>query len=503
MKRYVMGVDHGGTNVKAVLFDMDGRAVASAKRSIPMQTPRPGFTERDMEELWRMNCEVIRETVETSGADPADIAGVSFSGHGKGLYLWGKDDRPVRPGIVSTDSRAYEVVERWYRDGVAQRVYPRICQSLLASQPAALLRWLDENEPGTLEKIRYVFDVKDYIRYRMTGEARSEITDVSGSGLLNLPEARFDVELLKEYGLESIADKLPPLIGSMEACGQVTESCARETGLVPGTVVTGGLFDIDACAIGMDICDNSRIAVIAGTWAINEYITRTPVTDGSVKMNSLYCLPGYYLAEECSPTSASNYDWMLKTFMEEAAAAKGEDLYAWGNAMAGSAGPDSESIIFLPYLYGGTDDPRTKSAFVGLEAWHNRAQVLRAVCEGVVFGHKRQVERLQKSRPVPAEAVRLAGGVVHSDLWVQMFADILGLPVETIDVDELGALGAAMTAAVACGAYPSLEEAARAMVKVNRVCLPNPALRDVYAAKYEKYLRVERTLSQLHRELEG
>ena len=500
MNKYVMGVDHGGTSTKAVLFDLKGKQIASAKRNIPLDTPKPGFTERDMEIVWQMHCEVIKETIETAGIDAADIVGVSFSGHGKGLYLWGKDGRPARPGIVSTDSRAHAIVENWYADGTAEKVYPLTNQSILACQPVALLRWLMDNEPEVIENTQYIFGVKDYVRYRMTGEARGEITDLSGSGLVNLKKAAYDPEVLAIFGLEKIADKLPPLVYSSEFCGAVTEECAALTGLKVGTRVAAGLFDIDACAIGMNVCDDSRIAVIAGTWAINEYIAKEPVLDGSVKMNSLYCLPGYYLAEECSPTSASNYDWFLNNFMEEAAGEK--NLYAWANAQVDSVAADEQEIMFLPYLFGGCDDARTKASFVGMEAWHNRAHMLRAVCEGIVYGHRMQVERLQKSRKEPVKAVRLAGGVVRASGWVQMFADILGLAVETIDVDELGTLGAAMTAAVAAGEFESLQAAAEAMVRIDKVYEPNTALAPIYDRKFKKYLRVEEQVRKLFAAME-
>lgn len=500
MTKYVMGVDHGGTSTKAVLFDLQGHAIASAHQATPLLTPAPGHTERDMETLWEMNCRVIRSAIEESGVDPGDIIGVSFSGHGKGLYLWGKDQRPVRPGIVSTDSRAHAVVERWKADGPARRAYERTFQSVLASQPVALLRWLMENEPQALEQTQYIFGVKDYIRYRMTGVARGEITDLSGSNLVNLQTADYDGELLKLFGLECVRDKLPPLIYSSELCGSVTQECAALTGLRAGTPVAAGLFDIDACAIGMNIVDDSRIAVIAGTWAINEYIARQPVAGESVKMNSLYCLPGYYLAEECSPTSASNYDWFLNLLCPEMG---GKARYDWANAQVQAVGPDGQQMMFMPYLFGGCDDARTKAVMLGMEAWHSRAHLLRAVCEGIVYSHRRQVERLQRSRALPAQAVRLAGGVVRSPHWVQMFADIFKLPVETIDADELGALGAAMTAAVAAGAYEDLGQAAAAMVRQGKVYLPDPQNAAIYDRKFQQYLRMERTVCDLFTEGEG
>ena len=486
--QYLLGLDNGGTSSKAVLFDRAGREIASAKRYTPMETPMVGHTERDMELLWQVNCEVIRETLLKSGVEARDVAGVSFSGHGKGLYLWGKDEKPAYPGIVSTDSRAWKIVDKWHRDGTAEKVFPLTCQTVLASQPVALLKWFLENQPEVLEKTKWVFGVKDYVRYRMTDEPFAEITDISGSSLVNLNTASFDDEILKLFGLESIKGKLPPLTYSSQFCGKVTKECAAVTGLMEGTPVAAGLFDIDACAIGMNVVDDGYLVVIAGTWSINEYVSSTPIMDRSVKMNSLYCLKDMYLVEECSPTSASNQEWFVKNFLKEAAGER--PLYKVGDEMVESVKPDEANIVFLPYLFGGSDDARAGAAFVNLSASHTRAQMLRAVYEGIVFGHKLHIDRLMSSRVNPPKGVRLAGGVTNAPLWVQMFADILEMDVETIEVKELGALGAAMTAAVAAGLYADLTEAARAMVKVKNVYHPNPALWAVYRRKYKDFRTV-------------
>ncbi|MEG0935014.1 MAG: FGGY-family carbohydrate kinase [Clostridia bacterium] len=495
MNRYVLGIDNGGTSTKAVLFDISGREIAQAKASTPMLTPQPGFTERDMEVLWQCNCDVIRRTIAQARVDPSEIVGVSFSGHGKGLYLWGKDEKPARPGIVSTDSRAYRYVEEWYQDGTAEKLFALTCQSILASQPVSLIRWLMDNEPEVIENTRYIFGVKDYIRYRMTGEAYGEITDLSGSNLVNLRSAQYDPQILSLLHLEGIRDKLPPLVYSSAFCGQVTRQCAEATGLAAGTPVAAGLFDIDACAIAMNVVDAQYLACIAGTWSINEYVSPVPVMDHSVKMNSLYCLSGQYLVEECSPTSAANHEWFVNNFLREAAEKAGKSVYQLANELVTDIRPSDQSIIFLPYLYGGADDARATAAFVGLDASHTRSDMLRAVYECIIFGHKQHIDRLLASRVQPPKAIRLAGGVVNSPMWVQMFADILNLPVETIDVKELGALGCAMTAAVAAGDYPDLCAAARAMVKVERTFLPDCANQAVYARKYDTYLAVRQALS--------
>lgn len=497
-ERYLLGLDNGGTGMKVVLFDMEGRAVASAGKNLPLDTPQPGWTERDMQTLWEANCALIADVIRTSGVDAADIAGVSLSGHGKGLYLWGRDERPVRAGIVSTDTRAAAIADGFRESGVAAEAFARSCQSVLASQPVALLRWLDCNEPDALGRTQWVFGVKDYLRYRMTGEAYGEITDMSGSGLVNLRTAAYDPALFALYGLSGWLDRMPPLRYSTEPSGRVTAACAAQTGLAEGTLVAAGLFDIDACAIAMDVTDDSRVAVIAGTWAINEFVAPEPVVDGSVRMNSLFCIPGRFLVEESAPTSASNHAWYGRNFLREA-----DDPYEAANAEAAQVGTaDDSGIVFLPYLHGGDENEFARATLLGMKAGHTRAQITRAVYEGVTFCHRRQVEKLLPHLPGPP-VIRMAGGAVRSPMWVQMFADVLGLPVETIATEELGALGAAMAAGVAAGVFDGLPDTVARMVRVQGLFAPNPEAKAVYDRKYKRWARVADALDPLWKDYDA
>jgi L-xylulokinase len=499
MPSYFMGIDNGGTLTKACIFDQDGREIGGASRGVPLSMPRPGFTERDMETLWRANCEAIREAISSSGIEPEDLRGLACTGHGKGLYLWGRDGKPARPGIVSTDSRAASITEAWNRDGTAKKAFELTCQSVLACQPVSLLRWIKDNEPGVLEASRWIFEVKDYIRFRLTGEAYAEVSDYSGSSLMNLRERRFDDRLLELFGIEGLGGLLPPIRGSTEACGSVSEEAARATGLPAGLPVAGGMFDIDACAVAMDVLDEENICVIAGTWSINEYVSRKPVVDGSVLMNSLFCAPGYFLVEECSPTSAGNNEWFTKLFLREElreAEARGMGVYELAGELAASVPADGQDIVFLPYVFGSQYDPRAKACFVGMDATATRAQLIRAVYEGVALGHRVHVVKLLASRAAP-RAARLAGGAAKSPLWAQMFADVLELPVETVDANELGALGCAMAAAVASGFYRDLEEAASRMMRVGRRFEPSAAASAIYRRKYERQKTVSAALAGL------
>jgi L-xylulokinase len=493
---YFLGIDNGGTLTKAVLFDSHGTEVAGASRKVPVIAPQPGFTERDMETLWHANCEVIREAVAGSGVRPEEIRGVACTGHGKGLYLWGRDGTPAYHGIVSTDTRAWEYPQRWERDGTAERVFEKTFQKILACQPVALLRWLKDKRPGILERVRWIFEVKDYIRFRLTGEAFAEVTDYSGSSLMNIRDVCFDEALLNDFGIGELFDRLPPLRYATDRCGTVSSAVAEETGLCKGTPVAGGMFDIDACAVAMDVTDEDNLCVIAGTWGINEYISRKPVLNKSIMMNSLFCIPGYYLVEESSPTSAGNNEWFTELFLEgekRLARERGISVYELSEELAGSVGAEAQQIVFLPYIYGSNYNPQAKACFVGLEATTTRPEMIRAVLEGIVFCHMVHVEKLLMNRKRTA-AVRLAGGAAKSRTWAQIFADVFQLPVEIVDVKEIGALGCAMTAAVASGVYEDLKDAARHMVKITHRLEPDAGMSAVYARKYQRYRKVSDAL---------
>lgn len=493
MAQYVIGLDNGGTSTKAAIFDLNGKQLASAGKSTKLITPKSGYTERDMEELWLANCDCIKRAIEKAGIDASDVIGLAVCGHGKGLYPWGKDGKPAYNGIVSTDSRAWQYPIKWNESGVHAELHPQICQQFMACQQVCLLAWLKDNDRAVYDNIEWVFSVKDYIRFRLTGEAYSEATDISGSGLMDVKNARFDKEILEKLGIGEVYEKLAPIKYSSDLCGTITEEASALTGLPVGTPVAGGMFDIDACAVAVDLTNPERMCTIAGTWSINEYISEKPIMDGSVAMNSLFAMPGYYLVEECSATSSGNLEWYLENCMENMEVPEGKNKYEMINEMVDSVPADQCDVYFLPFLYGSNAHPLGKAAFVGLTTFHDKASMLRAIYEGVGYSHKTHIDRLLSSRK-PPKAIRMAGGAVNSKVWVQMFADILGFPIETVEAKELGALGCGMAAAIAAGIYKDYKEAAEHMVHVTGVVEPNPEMTAIYQKKYEKYRAVSAAL---------
>lgn len=494
--KYLLGIDNGGTMSKAAVFDLAGRELAVAGRPVRVSEPHPGWSERDMDALWRDTAAAIREAVAKAGVNPAEIAAVACTGHGNGLYLVDAAGVPVRPAINSTDQRAQAIVAQWRADGVDVRALPRTTQCVWPAQPNALLAWLRAHEPAALDRAAAVLMCKDFIRFRLTGEIAAELTDMSGTSLMNVVTGQYDDEVLRLFGIEDCQHLLPRLVKTADLCGRVTAAAAAETGLQAGTPVAGGMFDIDACGLASGMVDEKPMSLVAGTWGNNQYIARAPLVDRELFMTSCYSIPGWYLMLEGSPTSAANLDWFVREWFgaeHEAAARAGRSIHeqcldeALG-VPAGDAVP-----VFLPFLYGSNATPGAKAGLVGLEGRHTRAHVMRAVCEGIVFAHQTHLERLLKFRPRP-EVIRFTGGAARSEGWVQMFADSFQIPIEIPAGSELGALGAAIAAAVAAGLYTGYAEAVRAMTRIARRQEPDPARKGIYGERYARYHRVIRAL---------
>lgn len=488
--RYYLGLDNGGTTTKAALFTKDGTQVAMESIATTAITPFPDFVERDMDQMWEDNCNVVQNLLSKNKIAPEEIAGIGLCGHGKGLYLWGKDNRPARKGILSSDNRAWQYSSKWKEDGTEEKAFALSCQHIMACQPICLLAWLQEHESEVAQNVRWVFECKDYVRFRLTGEAKAEITDYSGTGLMNLHKSSFDKDLLELFGIEQFWEALPPLCLSTDIAGFVTKEAAEACGLKEGTPVIGGMFDINACALALNVTDAENICMIAGTWSINEYPSKNLILDGKVQMNSIFCLPGYYLIEESSPTSAGNNEWFIRQLLpeiKEAAKQNGQSIYEIMNSWCEEFNPKDFVPVFLPFLTASNVNPLARGAFVGLDASHTRHHMLRAVYEGIAFSHRFHLDRLMSTRKEKKAVIRLAGGAAKSKVWTQMFADIMNLPIETVDVSETGALGCAIAVSVAVGDYQDVNEAADKMCHIGQIFHPDVQAHKDYEKKYNLY----------------
>ncbi|MHC4199011.1 MAG: FGGY-family carbohydrate kinase [Planctomycetota bacterium] len=492
MAKYLIGTDNGLTMTKAAVFDLDGKEIAVASRKSEWASPNPGWYERDMASAWKAAAESIKEAVKKAKIDPGDVACVSCAGHGNGAYLIDKDGNPVRPAISANDGRAKSYIDKWLADGVNLKALPKTTQCLWPGQPNAILSWLRDNEPENLKKADWLLMCKDWIRYKLTGNVNAELTDWSGCSVMNVVTGKYDDEVLEIFGMQEMQRLFPEIKLTADICGEVTAAAAKETGLKKGTPVAGGMFDIDACGLSSGIIDERQMSLVAGTWGNNQYIAKEPLVDKDLFMTSCYSIPGYYLMLEGSPTSASNLEWFVTEFMgaeKEKAEKAGKSVYDVCNELVAGIKPEEVKFAFLPFLYGSNAHPDGKACFVGLDGGHTRAHVIRAIYEGIVFGHNWHVQRLLQFRDPPA-SIQFTGGAGRSEIWVQMFADCFQIPIEIPSGTELGALGAAIAGAVAARCHPGYKEAVEAMVSMARRQEPDPGKKDLYAEKFERYKKV-------------
>jgi L-xylulokinase len=497
MPKYLLGLDAGNTVIKAVIFDLDGRELAHAGQEGKSRMPRPGHVERDLGEFWENAKRVIAACLDKAGIAASDIAAIGCAGHGNGLYALDRGGEPL-VGIQSIDTRATGLVEEWASQGVGDRTYPIGRQRPWPAQTPTLLAWLKRSEPALFHRIGTVFFAKDFVVNRLTGKRVSEVSDMSGAGLLDLAARRYDGTLMEAYGLGDCMDLLPPLIESADIAGTVTDEVAAQTGLAAGTPVVGGLFDVVASALGSGVSRTGSASIIAGTWSINQVIIDGPDLDGPVFMSSTFDRTRY-MAMENSATSAANLEWLVREFFE-GEHTEGVSPFDACCALAAAVEPAADDPLYHPYLYGAQQDGHARAGFYGIAGWHTKGHLVRALLEGVAFGHRQHVETIRRAGATFEEAV-LSGGGSRSRLWPQIFADVLGVPVTVALSRETGALGAAIAAGTGVGLFADFTEGSDAMVRVDRHYRPNGALSAHYDRRCGLYKDITEAMTPLWRRL--
>ncbi|MEX2442704.1 MAG: FGGY-family carbohydrate kinase [Alkalispirochaeta sp.] len=469
--RYFLGVDLGGTVVKASLFDEGGREMASAGRRTPLITDEPGQAERDIPETRRLAYEAISETLTTADVDPGEVAAVSTTGHGKGVYTLRRDRSPGI-GIVSTDTRSGKIGSEMMAEPDYDEVfYAKTFQPLWPGHTAPILAWLKRNRREEYDAIGSIQLAKDLIRFFLTDAINVEFTDISGTGFWDNTAGTVDLTILDRLGIPEIAEAIPPVVHSHDIAGYVTAEAARLTGLTEGTPVVGGLFDVNACTLATGVQRPDELTGVVGTWSISAFVTADYTRAAEHRdryVIQAHSVPGMYLIHEASPTSAGNLEWFTANLLPEIPE---ERRFDYCNEAVAST-PET-GVSFFPYLFGSDLGADASGTFLGLRPGTTREEIIRAVYEGVVFQHVRHMNRLLAVTDTPGE-IRFAGGATRSAVWMQMFADALGLPVAVSKAEELGALGAAICAAVGVGAYESYHDAIVAMTGVRETYQPDP-----------------------------
>ncbi|NNN43976.1 MULTISPECIES: FGGY-family carbohydrate kinase [unclassified Vibrio] len=494
---YYIGIDSGGTFMKAALFDAKGTQRGLARVSATVINNQQGWVERDLDALWNNAVDVIRQLLITTKVDPNCIKGLSISAQGKGVYLLDKQGENLGYGIMSSDARSLPIVKQWLKQGIAESTYPSTLQTLWTGHPVSILRWIKDNDARRYNDIGAVLMAHDYLRYRLTGEVAAELTNISESNLFNSITGQYDQALLATFGIEEIWEALPPIIKPQQQAGKITAEVALETGLAVGTPVFGGLFDVVSTAICSGINSSEEaLNYVMGTWSVTSGIAKQVTKDNYPFVYGHYAIDDEYIIHEASPTSAGNYEWFADYLGEN-----GQLDHIQNQALVAALEPAASTVYFVPFLYGSNQGLGLKSGFYGLQSHHSKAHLIQAIWEGILFCHNLHLERMRQRFP-KAKVLKVTGGPAMSPVWMQMLADLTGMTVEISDVDETGALGAAMIAMVGSGEFDSLRDCIHSMTRSVSRIEPNPNHYRIYQKKYHNYQKLVQLFKQFEDEMD-
>jgi len=482
---YYIGLDSGGTFMKAGLFDASGKQYGLARVSADVVTEQAGWVERDLDELWANASAAITQLLANTQVAPADVKGISISAQGKGVYLLDKAGNNLRHGILSSDGRSLSIVKQWQQDRLPEQIYPLTLQTLWTGHPVSIVRWLKENEPENYANIGSIMMAHDYLRYRLTGAIHAELTNMSESNFFNAQTGAYDSDLLNLFDIAEVWDALPPLLKPDAQAGVISDQAAQLTGLVAGTPVFGGLFDVVATAICSGInTSEAKLNYVMGTWSVTSGIA-TEISQLDHKfVYGHYAVANEYIIHEASPTSASNYDWFASYLSDN-----GELDHVAIQAEVASLPVADSPLFFVPFLFGSNMGLGIKSGFYGLQSHHRKAHLVQAIWEGILFCHNVHLERMRTRFPA-SQTLRVTGGPTASSHWMQMLADLTGMTLEIPNIEETGSLGAAALAMVGAGEYASLADALAAFDTGSRQIQPNPRYFSAYQQKYRRYLKL-------------
>ena len=491
---HVMGIDIGTSGTRALVCNEEGEILGAATAEHPSCFPRPGWSEQAPEDWWRTTVESVRGAIGRAGIDGREIQGIGLSGQMHGAVCLDGEGRALRPAILWNDQRTAEECDE-ITDAVGpDRLIEITCNPALTGFTAPKILWIRKHEPEVYERTRKILLPKDYIRFRLSGAFATEVSDASGTLLLDVPNRRWSDEILDKLRIDR--DLLADCYESEEVSAQVSQSAAAELGLRPGTAIVGGGGDQAAGAVGNGIVRRGLVSATLGTSGVVFAHSDEVQTDPKGRVHTFcHAVRGKWHVMGVVLSAGGSFQWWRNEMAgkERAEAEKqGRDPYELLCEEAAKVGPGCEGLVFLPYLTGERTphaDPCARGGWIGLTARHTRAHLIRAMLEGITFGMRDSFEII-RGMGVPIEEVRVSGGGARSAFWRQMQADVYGRAVHTINAGEGPAYGAALLAAVGAGVFGSVQEACDATIREVSEDEPGPERVAVYERCYRVFRRL-------------
>ncbi|HEY7982537.1 MAG TPA: xylulokinase [Ktedonobacterales bacterium] len=486
----LLGIDVGTTGIKALLCRAeDGAALATGFAGYPLRHPYPGWAEQDPADWWRACGEAVRACMAAAtehGVGPAQVRAIGLSGQMHGAVLLDERQAVLRPCIIWADQRSGAECEEIHQRVGKRRLIELTGNPALTGFTAAKTLWVRHHEPEVFARARLLLLPKDYIRLLLTGAAALERSDAAGTNLLDVRTGDWSAEVLAALDLPR--DLVPPVCGSTEVCGALTEAAAAHLGLPAGIPVAGGGADNACGAVGTGVVAPGLALLSIGTSGVVLAPAAEPRIDTSAETPRLHtfahAVPRTWYLMGVTQAAGLSLRWARDT-IGGGPQASYDALVAEAAVVAPGAG----GVLFLPYLQGERTphlDPRASGAWLGLTAAHTRGHLLRAVLEGVAYSLKDGFALLAE-QGLPLDHLRLTGGGARSAVWAQICADVLERPITTLATDEGPAFGAALIAGTAVGLYPSLPAACARTVRLGARIEPDAATYGAYRRQYASY----------------
>ncbi len=489
--RYLIGIDLGTSGTKTVLFTEDGKPVASETKEYPLYQPYNGWAEQEADDWVDAAYATIKSVLEQSGVAPEDIVSLGISGQMHGLVMMDEAGKPLRRCIIWADQRTGAECDEITRRVGVERLIEITANPALTGFTASKILWVRNHEPEIYARCRHILLPKDYLRYRLTGEFATEVSDASGMQVLDVPNRRWSSEVLD--ALEIPLAFLGKVYESPEVTGTLSKEASALTGLSAKTLVVGGAGDNAAAAVGMGVVEDGRAFTTIGTSGVVFAHTDALSIDSKGRVHTFCCaVPGAWHVMGVEQAAGLSLKWFRDTFCQaekEAAEAMGVDPYVLMNEAIEKSPIGANRLIYLPYLMGERTphlDPDCRGAFIGLSAMHTRRDLMRAVMEGATYALKDSLAVLSEMGIVPGEMLACGGGA-KSPLWRQMLADMFAMPVRMTLSSEGAALGVAVLAAVGAGIYTDVRAACRRMVGYGTALSPSADAVSYYAKGHAIY----------------
>jgi xylulokinase len=496
---HFLGIDVGTSGTKALVIDETGTIQASAMETYPCYHPKPAWSEQDPNDWWRATTSAIQSVIKKAKLRPADVAAIGLSGQMHGSVFLDKRDRVIRRALLWNDQRtAAECAEIEQRAGGRRKLIKMVANPALTGFTAPKVLWLRNHEPRNFEKLAKVLLPKDEIRRRLTGEYATEVSDASGTLLLDVAKRRWSSALLSKLELDE--SLLPRCYESEEVTGRLTPEAAEELGLSTDCLVVGGAGDCAAGAVGNGIVAKGILSTSIGTSGVMFAHSDTVEIDPEGRVHTFcHAVRGKWHVMGVTLAAGGSLQWFQNELCHKNGAtdeAPTADSYEILNREAEGSPAGSEGLFFLPYLSGERTphaDPFARGCFIGLSLAHRRGHMLRSIMEGVAYSLRDCLEII-RGLGIPVREIRASGGGSKSALWRHIQADVFAQKVSTINAEEGPAYGVALLAAVGAGAFKDIREACAATIRVVDHTSPQRAAVKMYDRGFPEYQQLYRSL---------